>query len=206
MRVHGVVGCGITLILLAGHAALRAQTASAPTTYTVTSTDMMSGPNSTTKTYRLGSKVVVDIRRSASVVGGASYDRTFFDLKTVEQLTWDPVYSEHPCVKETFSGHWNDPFESPDGLIKQGAKVAGAETIHGFTTKIMQTAPGPNGVTKAWVDTKTNMLVKVQVIPPSGAPVTIVEVTDVSLTAPPASIFVTPTNCAPLPAHAPTNH
>ena len=45
------------------------------------------------------------------------------------------------------------------------------------------------------MDTKTNMVVKVQLIQASGAAVTMVEVTDVSFTPPPASVFAIPADC-----------
>jgi hypothetical protein len=122
--------------------------------------------------------------------------RTFYDLKKMEKLTWDPVHTPVHCVKESFTGAWSDPFEGADDLTKQGAKQLGTETLHGFTTKVLQTASDPNGSIKAWVDTKTNLVVKAQFSPAGGAPITMVEVTDVSLSPPPASAFAIPSDCA----------
>jgi hypothetical protein len=200
--------CVAGAVLLAACApTLRAQTAPAPTAYTVTSNNTMAGPVTVTKIYRLGSKVVVNERTPAPVTGGAMNIRTFYDLKKMEKLTWDPVNSSAACVKATFSGDWGDPFAGTGDLAKQGVKQVGAETIHGFAAKILEADAGDGGKMRVWVDTKTGMVVKAQLIPASGAPVTMIEVMDVSLTPPPASAFVIPANCAavapPTPTEAP---
>jgi len=196
MLFHRFAVCGITLVSLAGYGAQGAQSTGAPSDYTVTSTNAMAGPVTSTTTYRSGSKVVVDERTPAPVVGGAMNIRTFYDLKKMEKLTWDPVHTQVRCVKESFTGAWSDPFEGADDLTKQGAKQLGTETLHGFTTKVLQTASDTNGSIKAWVDTKTNMVVKAQFTPTGGAPITMVEVTEVSLSPPPASAFAIPSDCA----------
>lgn len=197
MHMQQVLFCAVSATMLANDpAALRAQTAPAPTAYTVTASNaMMAGPGAIKKTYRLGSKIVVDERTPAPVVGGAINARTFYDLKTMEKLTWDPVNKPDACVKGTFSGDWGDPFRGADELAKQGARQVGAETIHGFATRILESSPGSGSTLRAWVDTKTNMVVKALLIPASGAPVTLIEVTDVSLTPPPASVFAIPADC-----------
>ena len=198
--------CAAGAVLLAACApTLRAQTAPAPTAYTVTaSNSMMAGPGSITKTYRLGSKVVVNERTPAPVAGGAMNIRTFYDLKKMEKFTWDPVNSSVACVKATFSGDWGDPFLGADELAKQGAKQVGAETIHGFSARILEASSGSSGKMRVWMDTKTNMVVKAQFFPASGAPVTLIEVMDVSLTPPPASVFAIPANCAAAAPSTPT--
>jgi hypothetical protein len=208
MRVRLAPFCTINLIVLAGYSiGLEAQTAAAPTAYTITANNSMAGPVTTAKTYRLGSKVVVDERTPAPVAGGFMNIRTFYDLQKMEKFTWDPVNKSAACVKATFSGDWGDPFAGFEDLAKQGLKQIGAETLHGFTAKIVESAAGPDGQIKAWVDTKTNMVVKAQLTPSGGTPITMTEVTDLSLAPPPASEFAIPANCstaAALAAEAPT--
>ena len=195
LRQTGLCAAGAVL-LAACASTLQAQTAPAPTAYTVTSNNTMAGPVTVTKIYRLGSKVVVNERTPAPVTGGAMNIRTFYDLKKMEKFTWDPVNSSAACVKATFSGDWGDPFAGTGDLAKQGAKQVGTETIHGFAARILEASAGSSGKMRAWVDTKTGMVVKAQLIPASGAPVTLIEVMDVSLTPPPASVFAIPANCA----------
>jgi hypothetical protein len=64
-----------------------------------------------------------------------------------------------------------------------------------MTTKVLE-ADDPTRKTKVWVDTKSGLLVRAQSILASGTPLTIIEVTDVSYTPPPASLFAVPANCA----------
>jgi hypothetical protein len=109
----------------------------------------MAGPVTATTTYRSGSKVVVDERTPAPVVGGAMNIRTFYDFKKMEKLTWDPVHTQVRCVKDSFTGAWSDPFEGADDLSKQGAEQLGTETLHGFSTRVLQTASDANGSIKA---------------------------------------------------------
>ncbi len=156
----------------------------------------MAGPVTVTQTYRLGSKVVVNERTPAPVVGGAMNIRTFYDLKTMEKFTWDPVNKPVACVKAAFSGDWGDPFTGAGDLDKPGITQLGMENLNGFTARIVESAPGPSGQIKAWVDTKTNMVVKAQLIQPGAAPITMTEVTGLSLAPPPPSVFAIPADCA----------
>jgi hypothetical protein len=157
----------------------------------------MFGTATITKTYRLGSKALVDNRTPSDVTGPtAIHMRTLYDLEKMVSLTWDPVNSSSPCGKGTFSGDWGDPFTGAADLSSQGARQVGAETIHGFPAKIFEAAAGPSGTMRVWVGAEHNMILKAQVIPTSGPPQTMVEVTNVSLTPPPAAIFAVPANCA----------
>ncbi len=197
MFARGFAICGLNLLLLAScGVTLGAQTASAPATYTVTETNSMSGPVTEKKIYRSGSNVVVNERTPAPVVGGFMNIRTFYNLQKMEKFTWDPVNNAAACVKAPFTGDWGDPFAVGGDPIKQGMKPVGTETLHGFTTHIFQGPPSPNGGMKVWVDTKTNMVVKGEFTPPGSPPITMTEVTSVSLAPPSASEFAIPPNCS----------
>lgn len=196
MRMRAAACFTGNLILLAGYSiGLEAQTAAAPTAYTVTANNSMAGPVTTVKTYRLGSKVVVDERTPAPVAGGFANRHALYDLQKMEKFTWDPVNKSVACDKATFSGDWGDPFALSEDLARRGPRQTGTETLHGFTTKIVEFT-SPDGPMKAWVDIKTNMVVKLQFTPAGGAPITMTEVTAVSLAPPPASEFAIPANCS----------
>ena len=196
MLVRGFAIYGLNLALLASlGVTLGAQTAPAPTAYTVTETNSMAGPVTDKKIYRSGSNVVVDERTPAPVAGGFTNEHTFYDLQKMQKYTWDPVNKATACVKAAFTGDWGDPFTGAGALASKGVKQVGTETLHGFTTKVYQTDPTPNGNMKVWVDTKIHMIVKGVFTPPGAPPMTMTEVTSVSLTPPPDSEFAIPANC-----------
>lgn len=177
---------------------VRGQTAEGPTAYTVTANNPTLGAGGVTKTYRLGSKVLVDQSGTPAEVSGSSHTvgmRTLYDLDRKESLSWDPVNNSATCVKEVFSGDWGDPFAGAAGLMKRGARQIGSETVRGFPARILETPMGPKGATRAWVDTRTGLVVKEQNLRPGELPQTVMEVTDVSLSAPDASVFEVPASC-----------
>jgi hypothetical protein len=196
--------CTIHLILLAGYALpLHAQTTPAPTAYTVTANNAMFATATTMKTYRLGSKAVVDNQSPAGATGANELHlRTFFDLDTHQSISWDPVNSSAPCTKQTFTGDWGDLFTGGD-LVNHGAKQVASETIRGYAARVWEIPAGPSGTMKAWVDSKSSLILKAQMIPPTGPPVTMFEVTDVNLTPPPTSVFAIPARCSAAAAASP---
>ncbi|HKF48764.1 MAG TPA: hypothetical protein VKB38_15505 [Terracidiphilus sp.] len=185
------------MVLLAICAAeVPAQSPVEPAAYTVKSTNNMTGQVSTSETYRLGSKAVVDSITPAQGSSGAMRVHTWYDLDKRISYTWDPKNDSVSCAKGTFSGDWGDPFSGASGLVQQGAKTVGAETVNGFPSTILEVQMGDSGTLRAWVDKKTNMVAKAVLIPPGAAPLTMVEVKSVDLNPPPASIFTLPAKCA----------
>ena len=170
--------------------ALRAQ---GPTVYTVTKTEAIVGPSVTMKIYRNGTKAVID-----KPVGGIPM-RTLYDLETHQSLSWDLSKSDSACGQATFSGEWGDPFAGADqmsaDLGKMNAKQDGTETLNGFAANVME-VDGPTGKTKIWLEAKSGWILKLQMTPPGGAPQTLVEVNELSLAEPPASVFIPPSKCA----------
>jgi len=155
------------------------------------------------KTYRLGSKVLVDQFSAANAADPkAQHSRGLYDLATHKNLSWSWPDSSGGCGAGTFSGDWGDPFAGPGDLIGTSSTQVGTETLRGFTTRILEGSTG-NTKVRAWVDTKYGMVVKAQ-LSQAGSPLkTVMEVTDVSLTAPQASVFALPAVCAAAAA-APT--
>lgn len=201
MSQHFLAKCAACAVLLAACApVLRAQTAAAPTTYTVTETNAMFGSPLVVKIYRSGSKGLVDSRSGPDwPEPKPMHTRGLYDLNTYQNLSWDLVDSSIPCGNGNFSGSWGDPFADSASLLadlnKQNPKQVGTETVHGFAARILE-ADGPGGKTRVWVDNKYGLLLKALSIPPNGASRTIIEVTEVSFAPPPASVFAVPANCA----------
>lgn len=203
MSWRGVYLCiAIPAMAACFQAGASAQNPPEPTAYTVHSTNSMMGPVTTTTTYRLGEKAVVDAATPEPVRGGVMHQHTFYDLDAKTSFTWDPTNEAMICARGTFSGDWGDPFTGVGDLMQQGAKQVGAETVNGFSTRIVEVTIPQLGTMRAWVDARTNMIVKAVLTPPSGPPQTMVEVQSVDLTPPPASIFAVPARCTSTPAAA----
>jgi hypothetical protein len=86
---------------------LRCQTATAPTTYTVSENNAMFGPTMIVKIYRNGSKALVDSRSGPDwTAPKPMHTRAIYDLTTRQTLSWDLNDSSIPCGNSTFSGSW----------------------------------------------------------------------------------------------------
>jgi hypothetical protein len=199
MPIRRVVFCSVTFLTVIG-TALEAQPAAAPTVYTVTEANSMGGASAEMKVYRNGSKAAIDHLVAADGKGGkATHTRTVYDLQNHQSFTWDATDPAALCGSGNFSGNWGDPFtDSVDmsaDLVKQNAKQVGTETLHGFATKVYE-ATVPGAKAKVWLEAKSNLVVKLQMIPPTGDPQTMLEITELSLTPPPASVFTLNSSCA----------
>jgi hypothetical protein len=178
---------------------LLAQFMKAPDTYTVVENTVMSGPGSTTTVYRDGQKALVEIKNAQG-----QHTRTLYDLQAHTDLSWSAENASAGCGTGTFSGDWGDPFASSadmtKGLSDPNVKMTGAETINGFATKVYEiTGPTPAQSAKAWVDNKYGLVIKANV----GAMGTMVEVKQLSVAKPAASVFFLPSSCAAAAAAGP---
>jgi hypothetical protein len=164
-----------------------------PTAYTVTTVNSMFGPPVTQTIYRNGSKAVIDLNTPAPAGGGAAtHVRSLYDLSAHTNESWDLVDSSGGCSSGTFSGDWGDPFASQGDLST--AKMTGTETVNGFSTKVYEVeAPGVKA--KAWIDAKTGMTVKMQMAQTGAELKTMLEVKNLTVGAPAASVFVVPASC-----------
>jgi hypothetical protein len=180
-----------------------AQTAAAPTAYTVTVTNSIFGPGERLKIYRLGAKVLVDQVSEASAADPkAAHIRGLFDLETHRNLSWSWPDSSAGCSSGTFSGDWGDPFGNVDALAGQATRQVGTETLHGYVARIMEASDQGNTI-RAWVDSKTGLVLKAQLSQQGAAPRTILEVVTASFAPPPASVFAVPAVCAAAAAAPP---
>jgi hypothetical protein len=176
---------------------LRGQTAASPTAYVVTANNWMKGPLAVTKTYRLGSKALVEQNSTPAEVAGVSHTvqtRTIYDLDKKESYSWDPLNNSATCVIGSFDKDWGDPYAGAGDLIKRGAKQIGTEMVGGFQTRVLELVE-PARRTKAWVDTQTGMVVKLELTSEGSTARTLLEVTNVSLESPPESMFALPVIC-----------
>jgi hypothetical protein len=146
---------------------------------------------------------VVDLVQSGANAGDKStHVRTIYDLQAHTTISWDAGDAAAECGNGTFSGQWGDPFagaaDMVADLMKQKATPAGTETVNGMPTKISEfTMDGSTAKAKVWIDTKYGLIMKLQMPQPGGAPQLAIEVTQVTLTKPPASAFVPTCKAAP---------
>lgn len=166
--------------------ALLAQTA--PASYTVTQVNSMAGTSVTQTIYRSGSKAVIDT--------DSSHTRTLYDLEAHRNFTWYPADASS-CSGGTFSGDWGDPFKTSAELTSEikGGKQLGSETVNGIATNVVEVTKDGTTV-KAWIETKTGLLMKAQLAMGSEPPKVIIEVKRFTTASPAASLFVLPTGCA----------
>jgi len=195
-------GLALAIVLLAGIFAaprLLAQYMKAPDAYTIIETNAMSGSGSTTTIYRDGPKAIMEIANAQG-----QHTRTLYDLQAHTTILWIVGAASGECGSGTFSGNWGDPFASSADMTKDLAKpevrMTGAETINGFATKVYEIAgKTPSESAKAWVDNKYGLVIKANV----GSMGTLVEVKQLSVAKPAASVFVLPPACAKAAAAGP---
>ncbi len=177
----------------------RAQYAPPPQTYSVTEVNSMFGPAVNMQIYRDGSKVLVDQSHAALPGGQPAHLRTLYDLETHRNFTWDLIHSNVPCGGGTFSGDWGDPFamsaEMTADLAKQHATPIGSATLNGIPTKVFE-ADSAQGKTKAWVEEKYGLLVRLMMAQKTGEPQILFEIKHLNLTKPAESFFILPPACA----------
>jgi hypothetical protein len=184
--------------------------AGAQTAYTVTENMALLGPSVPTMLmtiYRDGNRALLDQSHGPDKDNPQGYHvRSYNDLAKHTSYSWDLIHPESGCGTGTFSGDWGDPFttsaSSKDELTKAGAKEGGMETVNGFNAKVL-TVTVEGAAVKAWVDTKSGMIVKEQMTPVGGAPAVLVDVKQVSMAAPAASVFALPASCTAAPKAPP---
>src|SRR5579864_1207380 len=178
---------------------IHAQYAPPPQAYTVVETNSMFGPAVTMQIYRDGSRALVDTSHAAQPGGQPSHLRTLYDLGTHQNYTWDLLNSDVPCGAGTFSGDWGDPFamssEMNGDLAKQQGKPAGTATLNGVATKIFE-ASMPDADAKVWVEQRYGLIMKLTMGPKGTSGKTMIEVSQLTLAKPAASLFALPPACA----------
>ena len=180
-----------------------AQTSVAPTAYRVTVTNAVFGPAETVTTWRSGFRVLVDRVSANPVDRAAVHARTLYDLEARKSYSWT-LPNIAACSVANISGSWGDPFAGAADLIGQDARLTGIETIGDRSANVYDApAPGTDSL-KAWIDNKTGLILRAQLIPQIGDAKTILEVTDISLTEPAPAIFALPSSCSAAATETPS--
>ena len=198
MSKSGFLRVFVFLVLPVFPMSLHAQTA-APTAYTLTQVSSLFVPGINMTYYQAGTKVLLEQSygpREGNMKG--FHVRTYTDLATNTNYTWDLIETAGGCAPQKISGDWGDPFVISAALLgdmaKQNPKQTGTETINGISTKVME-ATTSDAKVKAWVDVKYGLLIRLEMTPPTGATRTMIEVKKLTIGAPPASIFRLPSTC-----------
>lgn len=173
---------------------------SPPDAYSITETNSLFGPTSTTKIYRSGSKTMIEsLTPVQQGIPKETHIRTFYDLSTGREWSVDLNAPSVPCGPGNFSGDWGDPFafsaEMKSDLAKQNARPAGPATMNGIATTVFEVNT-PQGHAKAWVENKYGLMIKAVMQSPDGQQKTLVEVKNFSMAMPPEAIMALPAACA----------
>jgi hypothetical protein len=185
---------GISLVLL-GAAAY----GQAPNAYTVVETNAMMGAPTATTISRDGSMAVIQQEIPPHGDAPAVHMRSLYNLATKKNLSWDPTAASIMCSSGTFGGDWGDPFvagaETKDEIAKQNGQEVGTETINSMAAKVM-TASEQGMSFRVWIETKTGLVLRLEMTPASGEKQTLIDVKQLSLAKPAASEFAPPPACA----------
>lgn len=180
-----------------------------PTAYTITQALVGGSPGATTTIYRSGSKVLMETIQPVNGSTPASHSLHLLDLATKATLDWDPSANPPACGAGSNSGDWGDPFamaaELNASITKGELKPAGSETIGGVPTQVYS-GSSAQGTMKAWLDTKSGLVMRAIFTSPGAPPMTMIDIRKVSFAAPPAAKFAPPASCAGLkPPPSPTD-
>lgn len=193
--MHKLLPLALTLPLVAA--------AQSPSAYSVVQINGMFGAGLTQKIYRDGSKAIVDNLMPPQNGQPQPHGRTLYDLDKKTSLSWDADNSAVQCSTGTWGGDWGDPFASSESLkaeiAKAGVKESGAETILGISAKVYEGAEKDTSF-KAWIDPKSGLILRLDMAMPGQSKQTMIQVKEVSLAKPPASVFAVPASCSATPS------
>jgi hypothetical protein len=193
---------GVTLLGLCGALAppLPAQTPP-PETYSITESNSMIVMGATLKIYRDGTRALTDRGDPPSPGHPDGYhSRGLIDFETHKIYLWDVIDTPLSCGVRTFSGDWAvDPFQTSAQetaeLARHKPEVLGKETINGFSATVVRVTTPGQGATKAWIEETYGLVVKLEMIPENGTPLVLMEIKELSLAKPEASVFKLPVAC-----------
>src|ERR1039457_612703 len=179
---------------------LEAQYAPAPETYSITQLSSLMGPTVIERIWRDGSKAVIELSTPSAQPGGkASHVRTFYDLATHTNVSWDPTDHAPQCGAGTYGGDWGDPFASSAemnaDLLSKKVTQSGTETINGISAKVVNADMGADGKARVWIEPKYGLIMKAELTAPNAEPRVILQTQTVSFAKPPAGPFAFPAGC-----------
>jgi hypothetical protein len=161
---------------------------------------MFTGKESTLKIFRNGPKELIDV----TIVPWEANPKgihtiNLFDLQAHKVYMRNVTHSTCSWMRYVSADMPNyDPIAasaSPD-FGKLNPTGTGTETVNGIPARVEEVS-GPPGQPKArvWIAEKGKFIVKIEMTPPDGKPIKMLEVKQVSFTQPLDSYFVTPSNC-----------
>jgi hypothetical protein len=186
-------------LALATYAAFLAAQTAPPTSFAISENLTGLAPGATTTIYRSDSRVLMDARVPAQNGSPATRSLTLYDLQAQTSVSWDPNANPPACGGVgTFSGDWGNPFDLTSqvapGIASGDLKPAGTETINGIATQVYAGSTGGSAI-KVWFDAKDGLVIRAVASMPNGAPLTMADITKVSIGPQPASLFVLPPVC-----------
>ena len=179
----------------------------APQTYSLTAVSrmteasMFSGRESNLKIYRNGSKELVDVMLAGQEGNSKGvHTLSLFDVQARKVYIQDVVNNKCSWMRYVSADMPSyDPMTASAAsadIAKQNPKVVGRESVNGIPAKIEEiNGPPEQGKSRLWIAESGNFLVKVEMIPPDGKAVTLLEVKQVSFAKPADSFFVPPPSC-----------
>jgi hypothetical protein len=171
--------------------------ASLPANYTVVEAGAV--PGGQTTVYRSGSKALILTLMPAEGATPANKNYSLYDLAAGKNWTWNPDEKPIQCGAGTFQGDWGDPFamtaEVDADIAKGQLKSAGMATMDGLSTEVY-TGSQSGATERVWLDKKDGLVVRAVVSMPGAQPMTMANVTKVTLAPPPMSLLSLPPSCA----------
>lgn len=203
MIQRGLQRIAIAAAMAAFSGAVLAQIPTPTAAYTVTWQLQFAGPKAVIKTWRLGSKMLVEQTNPPGPNGNQSETtRTLYNLDTQETFAWNPLDPSAPCARgRSLPPEWQNLFSGGPALAMKDVAHVGQEKILGIDAVILESAKDPDTTKRLWVDPQTGLMLKAQFISKKlGETLTYLEVTEFSLTPPPASILEIPAACRAMAA------
>jgi hypothetical protein len=208
--MRGFGAAAAILIAVFGLAAPALPAPAPQNTYSLVEKTSLAMAGQTIKIDRDGDRAVMEQYAPAQADGTTPpRTRTYYDLKAKRSYTLDLDDPLVPCTASDLKGDWGNPFADAaamkSALTKQKPAEGGHETVAGVDTRIF-VATTPQSRSKLWIDPKSNLLMKLQVVAADGKPTTVLEVTSFTTAAPPATLLAVPAACTKVPAPNQTIH
>jgi hypothetical protein len=164
---------------------------------------MFTGKESTIQIFRKGPKELIDVTIAPWEANPKGiHTINLFDLQAHKVYMRNVTHSTCSWMSYVSAGMPNyDPIAAsatapPADVGKQKPNGTSTEVVNGIPSRIEDVAgPPEQGKARIWIAEKGKFIVKMEMTPPDGKPIKMLEVKQVSFTQPPDSYFVTPTNC-----------
>jgi hypothetical protein len=164
---------------------------------------MFTGKESTLKIFRNGTRELIDTTIAPWEANPKGvHTINLFDLQAHKVYMRNVTHGTCSWMNYVSAEMPNtDPIAASTGasaadLAKQNPNVVGRETVNGIPATIEEISSTPDQPkARVWLAEKGKFMVKMEMIPPGGSPIKMLEVKQVSFTPPLASFFVTPSAC-----------